>query len=74
MIMKKVFFSMAGIALVAGSALAFSTAKNEQPLPCDHPDVDKVHCNIPTTANYPEICCFEVTESGTHYYRLNDEE
>lgn len=61
---------MAGIALIAGSALAFTTAKSNQPLPCDHPSVPQ-NCTEETD-EISEACCFEETGSGIQYYRLEE--
>ena len=68
--MKKVFFSMAGIALLAGSALAFTTANDEVP-PCEDENVP-ANCidPIPTSE---DACCFQETGSGIQYFRLLEE-
>lgn len=70
--MKKLIFSLAGVALVAGTALAFTTAKSNEPLPCDNQAVPE-NCTEVTTPDDPEACCFkDIPGVGTQYYRLED--
>lgn len=69
--MKKVFFSMAGIALLAGSALAFTTAKSNTPPSCDDPSVPE-NCTEPTN-NINQACCVQDNEGTPQYFRLKEE-